>query len=227
MPMPLGVTTKIEMNESGMSDLLMTFIVVFSINLGFGSGKAVVSGVDSCFVNIIGPLSQDLVAHRRATQVRQFWTNGTWDEGQLSLVVLQSQAKLADLDYLFISVAFHYSLENVLHGLAFTTCSSESLRHVFFDNNVADEVWGFFTNLASIKHVRFTSANRALMTRFLSAMVEGHICQVVPIVVLWGLWDARNSVKHNNVPFTFCFVRDRIVRKLTQIAQATMGQSKY
>ncbi|GAA0152466.1 hypothetical protein LIER_10942 [Lithospermum erythrorhizon] len=86
----------------------------------------------------------------------------------------------------------------------------ETIAHVFFSNPIADRIWMHFATMIDIAHHNLINVQEALITWSLSASEKGHIRQVVPVVILWALWEARNKAKHHNVKYNFHRILSRI-----------------
>ncbi|GAA0153309.1 hypothetical protein LIER_44108 [Lithospermum erythrorhizon] len=104
---------------------------------------------------------------------------------------------------------------------------SKTLHHVFFSNPVASQIWSYFARLAGIKSEPLLTVQQALITWSLTVKEKGHIRQVLPVVILWALWDARNNKKHNNYTYTFECICQKITKVLSTLARPTMGHPKF
>ncbi|GAA0169254.1 hypothetical protein LIER_23780 [Lithospermum erythrorhizon] len=103
----------------------------------------------------------------------------------------------------------------------------ETLEHVFFTNQVVVRIWAHFARLCGITHPPFTEMTQALTVWSLSVRVKGHIRQVLPLFILWRLWEGRNKAKHLKIPYTFHSVKARILYLLAANARANMMAPKF
>ncbi|GAA0183750.1 hypothetical protein LIER_31107 [Lithospermum erythrorhizon] len=90
----------------------------------------------------------------------------------------------------------------------------ETIKHVFFTNPIAQQLWSHFARLLSKRSNNIHSIHQVLRSWSLSVSVAGHIKQVTPIVILWALWEARNKAKHMAIPYSFARIRGRIMTLL-------------
>ncbi|GAA0185374.1 hypothetical protein LIER_32662 [Lithospermum erythrorhizon] len=64
-------------------------------------------------------------------------------------------------------------------------CSSiETIEHVFFTNPVAERIWAHFGALFGVSQANISTVTQAITTWSLSARGQGHVRQVVPVVIL-------------------------------------------
>ncbi|GAA0144869.1 reverse transcriptase [Lithospermum erythrorhizon] len=103
----------------------------------------------------------------------------------------------------------------------------ETLEHVFFSNQIADRVWAHYANLVGMRHVQHTSVQQVIAAWSLSVSTKGHIKQVLPIVILWALWEARNKAKHKAAKYSFQQICHRVHTLLLLISKANMTQRKF
>ncbi|GAA0151792.1 hypothetical protein LIER_43153 [Lithospermum erythrorhizon] len=61
----------------------------------------------------------------------------------------------------------------------------------------------------------------------LSVKVKGHIRQLIPVVILWVLWEARNKAKQASEPYSFQRICSRVSNLLITISKATMTKAEY
>ncbi|GAA0174198.1 hypothetical protein LIER_27640 [Lithospermum erythrorhizon] len=78
-------------------------------------------------------------------------------------------------------------------------------------------------NMAS----RCNCCNQVLTVWSLSLQVKGHIRQVLPLFILWGLWEGRNKARHLKIPYTFHSIKARILYLLAANARANMMAPKF
>ncbi|GAA0161773.1 hypothetical protein LIER_18010 [Lithospermum erythrorhizon] len=98
----------------------------------------------------------------------------------------------------------------------------ETLEHVFFTNPVAVRIWAHFAEISGIKHLPFTSVQQILGVWSLSVKVQGHIMQVLPLIILWGIMEDRNKAKPIKAPYTIHSINARITALLAANAMANM-----
>ncbi|KAL2542160.1 Uncharacterized protein Adt_03138 [Abeliophyllum distichum] len=81
-------------------------------------------------------------------------------------------------------------------------CSEiETIQHVFIDSPVAHQVWQHFSSIFGIPlKVGEMLQHRFQTWRFSSQFVRsGHIRTIIPLLVLWFIWTARNDAKHRRI----------------------------
>ncbi|GAA0156595.1 hypothetical protein LIER_38300 [Lithospermum erythrorhizon] len=115
----------------------------------------------------------------------------------------------------------------VLASKCMCCAQMETLNHVFFTNPIAQQLWSHFASLVGIKSNNIQSIQKLLHIWSLSVNTTGHIKQVIPIVILWAIWEARNKAKHMAIPFSFRRLRSRIMSLLIMNSKANMTQTKY
>ncbi|GAA0174515.1 hypothetical protein LIER_27893 [Lithospermum erythrorhizon] len=88
----------------------------------------------------------------------------------------------------------------------------ETFQHVFFTNEVASRVWSFLTGVFGITHAPFTTLINVLTPWSYSVKTQGHVRQVVPIIIIWALWEvmigktlpsyygAHQTHRYNEIP---------------------------
>ncbi|GAA0147841.1 reverse transcriptase [Lithospermum erythrorhizon] len=103
----------------------------------------------------------------------------------------------------------------------------ETLEHIFFSSNIADQVSGHFAQMVGIKHIQFSSIQQVLSAWSLFVSTKGHIRQVIPMVLLLVLWEARNRAKHSAARYSFIQICQRITSILTANGRANMIQAKF
>ncbi|GAA0157951.1 hypothetical protein LIER_15100 [Lithospermum erythrorhizon] len=99
----------------------------------------------------------------------------------------------------------------VLASKCMCCAQMKTLNHVFFTNPIAQQLWSHFASLVGIKSNNIQSIQQLLRIWSLSVNTVGHIKQVIPIVILWAIWKARNKAKHMAIPFSFRRLRSRII----------------
>ncbi|GAA0166984.1 hypothetical protein LIER_22018 [Lithospermum erythrorhizon] len=103
----------------------------------------------------------------------------------------------------------------------------ETLEHVFFTNPIADQVWAHYAALVGIRHVRINSLQQVIAAWSLSVSTKGHIKQVLPIVILWALWEGRNKAKHIAATYSFHQICSRVHNLLFDNSKANMNHTKF
>ncbi|KAL2525577.1 Uncharacterized protein Adt_10631 [Abeliophyllum distichum] len=81
-------------------------------------------------------------------------------------------------------------------------CSEiETIHHVFIDSPVAHQVWQHFSAIFGILLKVGEILQHIFQTwRFSGQFIKGgHIRTIIPLLVLWFIWIARNDVKHRRI----------------------------
>ncbi|GAA0160856.1 hypothetical protein LIER_17313 [Lithospermum erythrorhizon] len=106
-------------------------------------------------------------------------------------------------------------------------CQTETLEHVFFSNPIAEQLWDYYAGLVGIKHTKFTNIRQVLRVWSLSIKNKGHIRQLIPVVLLWVLWEARNKAKQAAEPYCYHRICNRVTTLLIAISKASMNKAEY
>ncbi|PIM97453.1 hypothetical protein CDL12_30077 [Handroanthus impetiginosus] len=97
-------------------------------------------------------------------------------------------------------------------------CNSiESVSHLFVTSNFAHDIWGHFSEFFNIPQLS-TGSLVAILSSWKYSMpfvTHGHIRQVIPILICWHIWEARNDAKYRYI----CFSARRIIFKVRQHIQ--------
>ncbi|KAL2516621.1 Uncharacterized protein Adt_12868 [Abeliophyllum distichum] len=81
-------------------------------------------------------------------------------------------------------------------------CSAiETFQHLFIDSPTADIVWRHFADIFHINLRPFERFQYRFQTwRFSGQFVSsGHIRTIIPLLILWFLWTARNDAKYRDI----------------------------
>ncbi|KAL2542518.1 Uncharacterized protein Adt_03496 [Abeliophyllum distichum] len=81
-------------------------------------------------------------------------------------------------------------------------CSEiETIQHVFIDSPVAHQVWHHFSSIFGIPlKVGEMLQHRFQTWRFSCQFVRsGHIHTIIPLLVLWFIWTAKNDAKNRGI----------------------------
>ena len=78
----------------------------------------------------------------------------------------------------------------------------ESIEHVLIENREVDKTWKHFSNLLSVPKIVGQTLKARLLTWHNSTdyVTEGHIRTIIPAVIAWSSWRARNKAKFENTP---------------------------
>ncbi|KAL0912108.1 hypothetical protein M5K25_018058 [Dendrobium thyrsiflorum] len=94
--------------------------------------------------------------------------------------------------------------------------SIETINHVFINGAIAAKVWNYFFRLTN-KGTPNLNIDVCTMLNVWVTKSKGHICNVIPIFVMWFLWKARNDSKHNNIRMNAEHVISAIRNKIVQL----------
>ncbi|KAL2540715.1 Uncharacterized protein Adt_01693 [Abeliophyllum distichum] len=77
----------------------------------------------------------------------------------------------------------------------------ETIQHLFIDSSTADTVWRHFADIFHITLRPLEGFQYRFQTwRFSGQFVStGHIRTIIPLLILWFLWTARNDAKHRDI----------------------------
>ena len=103
--------------------------------------------------------------------------------------------------------------------------SSESIHHIFFKCNIAWRAWCYFAQLFNV-HINYNmSLSQMVRTWLISSKAEVHITHIIPPLLFWSLWEARNASKYREEEVLFDRILNRVMGFLTRMAAS--GLFKY
>ena len=91
--------------------------------------------------------------------------------------------------------------------------ASETIHHVLISNHEVQRVWGWFSQLFQVD-IRETDSCLVRFKRWINSsqkVKQGHIRVLLPILIGWSAWNARNDKKFNNIPFTAEIMIQKII----------------
>ncbi|GAA0172418.1 hypothetical protein LIER_41331 [Lithospermum erythrorhizon] len=103
----------------------------------------------------------------------------------------------------------------------------ETLQHVFFGSPTAFNIWSYYAELFGIIPSDINNVAQALTVWSLSTDTPGHIRHIVPILILWALWEARNKAKHGERQYSFQAIKKRIDNIIHYIGRADLLHYKH
>ncbi|GAA0186748.1 hypothetical protein LIER_34036 [Lithospermum erythrorhizon] len=103
----------------------------------------------------------------------------------------------------------------------------ESLQHVFFTNTVAANIWSSFVEDFGFSPAPITNIHQAFKSWSLCCSTKGHVRQLMPVIILWVLWEARNKAIHENRAYSFITIRIRIENLLFYLGKAELLHYKH
>ncbi|GAA0140830.1 hypothetical protein LIER_42630 [Lithospermum erythrorhizon] len=103
----------------------------------------------------------------------------------------------------------------------------ESLQHVFFSNTVAANIWISFAEDFGFSSDPITSIHQAFKSWSLCCTTKGHVRQLIPVIILWVLWEARNKVIHEQRVYSFSSIRIRIENLIYYLGKAELLSYKH
>ncbi|GAA0170509.1 reverse transcriptase [Lithospermum erythrorhizon] len=107
-------------------------------------------------------------------------------------------------------------------------CSeTESIDHVFFKNTIAYNIWRLFAEIFGASNEEIHNTHQAIKVWSLSSPSKGHIRHIVPIIILWVFWEARNKKKHTGRDYSFQLIRKRIQNFILNLGRAELMQYKH
>ncbi|KAI0498287.1 hypothetical protein KFK09_021528 [Dendrobium nobile] len=101
-------------------------------------------------------------------------------------------------------------------------CSNvETLQHVFVSSPIAGKVWNFFEG---IFRVNYWGPNCSISQLFDSWMVsfKGHIRNIIPPLIIWFIWLARNDSRFNGKRMDHNYIIFRIKNKVNSLFLANL-----
>ncbi|KAL0367394.1 UNVERIFIED_CONTAM: hypothetical protein Sradi_3629500 [Sesamum radiatum] len=88
-------------------------------------------------------------------------------------------------------------------SICLSCCNYESLPHLFLNSLYVREVWIFFGDLFGLTQPH--TDHITTMLHFLKCSshfsTRGHVGLLIPMLILWLTWKARNNAKFNDVHF--------------------------
>ncbi|GAA0146460.1 hypothetical protein LIER_42910 [Lithospermum erythrorhizon] len=103
----------------------------------------------------------------------------------------------------------------------------ESLNHVFLTNQIAIQVWDHYARIFGIRKQIFTHIHLVFKAWSLTVSDKGHIRRLIPVLILWSLWVARNKAKHGEQRYSFHGIVQRINRCLAITIPSGIMQFKH
>ncbi|KAL2466555.1 Retrotransposon [Abeliophyllum distichum] len=138
--------------------------------------------------------------HREHTsvQVVEFFDDTGWDIDRLLLVLPHYMAVQGLVP---VDVIIQKRIRT--HMASWCQCCSEieTMQHVFIDSPVAHQVWHHFSAIFGIPlKVGEMLQRRFQIWRFSGQFVKGgHIRTIIPLLVVWFIWTARNYANHRRI----------------------------
>ncbi|GAA0174958.1 hypothetical protein LIER_41825 [Lithospermum erythrorhizon] len=137
----------------------------------------------------------------------------------------------------FLSWRLHYHwllVESILQSRNTSLASKciccnhvESLQHVFFTNKVAANIWTSFAEDFGFSSTPITNIHQAFKTWSICCNTKGHVRQLIPVIILWVIWEARNKAIHENRAYTFISIRIRIGNLIYYLGKAELLNYKH
>ncbi|GAA0152030.1 hypothetical protein LIER_37404 [Lithospermum erythrorhizon] len=103
----------------------------------------------------------------------------------------------------------------------------ETIPHVFFTNKIAANIWDHFALLFGLPQVLFNNVNQVILHWSLNSNTVGHIRQVMPVIILWVLWEFRNKTKHGELTYEFQNIQKRIEHLIIYLGKTELLQYKH
>ncbi|GAA0157964.1 hypothetical protein LIER_15111 [Lithospermum erythrorhizon] len=103
----------------------------------------------------------------------------------------------------------------------------ETLEHVFFTNAITNKVWILVASMFGFTHAPYQNVQGAVIAWTLAVNTKGHIRQIIPMVIIWALWEARNQSKHDGTTYTFHKVMSRVMVTTTYICKSCLISYKH
>ncbi|KAL0449157.1 UNVERIFIED_CONTAM: hypothetical protein Slati_1472100 [Sesamum latifolium] len=99
---------------------------------------------------------------------------------------------------------------------------NETLQHLFLKSNTTVVVWRHFGSLFAVALPEVEFASTMLQYWKLSSpfFCKGHVRSLIPVLVLWFIWNMRNQAKHNDVIFRPNTVIRNVYNYLWRLYQA-------
>ena len=88
----------------------------------------------------------------------------------------------------------------------YSCCSEEeeTMLHLFAYGPVSVEVWWYFANIFGIPYMPFEDLQLLWMTwsTSLPLILSNHIRCIIPLVVVWFIWQGRNKARFERHTFS-------------------------
>ncbi|KAL0907215.1 hypothetical protein M5K25_025769 [Dendrobium thyrsiflorum] len=89
----------------------------------------------------------------------------------------------------------------------------EDINHVFAYGECAYKVWNHFFGLANMDNNSVNNGILAILNCWVNKS-KGHILNIIPVLILWYLWQARNDAKHNDIKIDSSLVILKVKHKI-------------
>ncbi|KAI0518958.1 hypothetical protein KFK09_006397 [Dendrobium nobile] len=96
-------------------------------------------------------------------------------------------------------------------------CSNiESIDHLFVNGLIAQKVWTYFGGLAN-KTLNTPHNNFISILKSWVHVSKGHIFNLIPLLIVWYIWKARNDAKHNVIKMEASNIISNVRHKILQL----------
>ncbi|KAI0519126.1 hypothetical protein KFK09_006566 [Dendrobium nobile] len=92
----------------------------------------------------------------------------------------------------------------------------ESIFHIFINSTLAQKVWNHFSTLAGVDVSAFHGDLKDMLALWFTKG-KGHIFNLLPILIIWYLWKARNESKHEGIKMDENQIIANIRNKMLQL----------
>ncbi|KAL0904830.1 hypothetical protein M5K25_026985 [Dendrobium thyrsiflorum] len=92
----------------------------------------------------------------------------------------------------------------------------EDINHVFAHGECAYKVWNHFFGLANLDNNSVQNGILAILNCWFNTS-KGHILNIIPVLILWYLWQARNDAKHNDIKIDSSLVILKVKHKILSL----------
>ncbi|KAI3463725.1 hypothetical protein Pfo_020388 [Paulownia fortunei] len=109
-------------------------------------------------------------------------------------------------------------------------CRNEEIfHHVFIGGPIARRVWKLFAILFKIRTPDTSDVSRMLRAWFQSSphMCQGHIRAIIPMFILWFLWEARNDAKHRDKRMNSTVIIGKVSSRIHYLVQGKVLTHKH
>ncbi|GAA0145346.1 hypothetical protein LIER_05564 [Lithospermum erythrorhizon] len=100
-------------------------------------------------------------------------------------------------------------------------------HHVCFGSPTTFNIWSHYAELFGILPDEINTVVQALTVWNLSTTTPGHIRHIIPIIILWALWEAMNKAKHGERTYSFHAIQKRIDNIIHYIGKTDLLHYKH
>ncbi|KAI0494122.1 hypothetical protein KFK09_024253 [Dendrobium nobile] len=102
-----------------------------------------------------------------------------------------------------------------LASKCYCCCQYEDIDHLFVNGLIAKNVWSYFNNISDKNDMLIDSL--ILMFHNWCHPKKGHLFNLIPILIIWYIWNSRNQAKHENCKMDAIDIIEKVKTKVHQL----------